>query len=78
MATISGIVKDSSGVIIPSAAATAANTETGVSRMTRSGTEISYHFPALPVTEIVSVAAEAPIVNTTSGASVNRGRFNSH
>ena len=105
-ATISGAVKDSSGAVIPEATVSVTNTETGIARTTKSGSDGSYRFPALPVgnyevkaeqngfqtkvqsglritvgqeavlnfsldvgsvAETVSVTAEAPIVNTTSG-----------
>jgi hypothetical protein len=105
-ATISGIVKDSSGAVIPGVSVTVTNAETGTSRSGQTGSDGSYRFPALQVgtydvraehpgfqaklqrglrvavgeeaalnftldvgavTETVSVTAEAPIVNTTSG-----------
>ena len=106
-ATILGVVKDSSGAVVPEAKMTARSTETGQTRTTVSGADGAYRFPGLPVggweiwtehagfqTEIrsgvtltvsqeavvnvtlqvggveqtVAVTAEAPLVNTTSGA----------
>jgi hypothetical protein len=105
-ATILGVVKDSTGAVIPGVSVTATNAETGISRSGQSGSDGSYRFPALQVgtynvraehpgfqaqvqqglriavgqeavvnitlevgavTETVSVTAEAPLVNTTSG-----------
>jgi carboxypeptidase family protein/TonB-dependent receptor-like protein len=105
-ATISGVVKDASGALIPAASVTVTNSETGLSREARTATDGSFRFPALAVgsyevkaeqtgfqskvqsglritigqeavlnftlqvgavSETVSVSAEAPIVNTTSG-----------
>ncbi len=48
-ATISGAIKDSSGAIIPDATVTATNSETGLARNTKSGSDGSYRFAALPV-----------------------------
>jgi carboxypeptidase family protein len=106
-ATVSGVVRDSSGAVIPNATVTASNLDTGLSRGTKSSNDGSYRLPALPVgsyevraeqsgfqtqvqsgltitvgqeavtnftltvgavTETVSVTAEAPLVNTTSGS----------
>src|SRR5258708_5930442 len=106
-ATILGTVRDSSGAVVPDAALTARNTETGLTRNTVSASDGSYRFPALPVgnyevraehggfrtdlrsgltlsvsqeavvnftlevgavEQTVAVTAEAPLVNTTSGA----------
>jgi hypothetical protein len=106
-ATILGVVKDSSGAVVPDTALTARNVETGQTRTTVSAADGSYRFSALPVgayevraehpgfqtavrsgltlsvtqeavvnfslqvgavTETVSVTAEAPLVNTTSGS----------
>ena len=50
-ATISGVVKDSSGAVIPDANLTARNTETGLSRAATSASDGSYRFAALPVGE---------------------------
>ncbi|MBI4478903.1 MAG: TonB-dependent receptor [Acidobacteria bacterium] len=105
-ATIAGVVKDSSGAVIPGVTVTATNSDTGQSRSSQTSNSGSYRFPALQVgtydvraehpgfqakvqqglriavgdeallnftlevgavTETVSVTAEAPIVNTTSG-----------
>jgi hypothetical protein len=44
---ISGVIKDSSGAVIPAAAVTVTNTETGVTRSANSDADGSYHFPAL-------------------------------
>ncbi len=106
-ATILGVVKDSSGGVIPSAALTARNVATGQTRTTNSDSDGTYRFSALPVgayevrvehagfqTEVrkeitlavaqeavvnfslqvgtieqtVSVTAELPLVNPTSGS----------
>ena len=106
-ATILGVVKDSSGAVVPGAALTVRNVETGLTRTTVAGADGSYRFAALPVgpyevrvehtgfraelrtglalsvsqeavidfalqvgavAETVSVTAEAPQVNTTSGS----------
>ncbi|HLA40035.1 MAG TPA: carboxypeptidase-like regulatory domain-containing protein, partial [Candidatus Glassbacteria bacterium] len=106
-ATILGVVKDSSGAVVPDAALTARSLETGQTRTATSAADGSYRLPALPVgayeiraehagfqtevrtgltltisqeavvnfslqvgavTETVSVTAEAPLVNTTSGS----------
>ena len=106
-ATISGVVKDASGAVIPGASITATSPETGMSRTTKSASDGAYRFPAMPVgeyqvraeqsgfqskvqsglritvgqeavlnfsldvgsvSETVSVTAEAPLVNTTSGS----------
>ena len=106
-ATILGVVKDSSGAIIPDAALTARNVDTGLTRSTKTGADGGYRFSALPVgnyevrvehtgfhagvrsgltltvaqeatvnfaldvgamEQTVSVTAEAPLVNTTSGS----------
>jgi hypothetical protein len=48
-ATILGIVRDSSGGVIPGADVAAKNIETGQSRTTISAEDGSYRFPALPV-----------------------------
>ena len=105
-ATIAGVVKDSSGAVIPGVAVSATNSETGLIRSAQTGNDGAYRFPALAVgiynvraehpgfqakvqqglriavgdeallnftldvgavTETVSVTAEAPLVNTTSG-----------
>ena len=105
-ASISGVVRDSSGAVIPGVAVTVSSTETGMTRSSQTGNDGSFRFPALAVgtydvraehigfqakvqqglritvgqdavlnisldvgavTETVSVTAEAPIVNTTSG-----------
>jgi len=104
--TILGTVMDQTGAVVPDVTVTATSTETGVSRVTRAGTNGTYRFSALPVgsytvqaekpgfqtviqsglritigqeavinfrlqvgtvAESISVTAEAPIVNTTSG-----------
>ena len=105
--TISGVVKDSTGAVIPDAQVTVTNTENGTTRTGTTSSSGAYKFPALPVgkydikaehpgfqtrveqglpltvgqeavmnmtldvgavTESVSVTAEAPIVDTTSGS----------
>ena len=48
-ATILGVVKDGTGAVVPGAALTARNTDTGQSRGTVSGEDGSYRFAALPV-----------------------------
>ena len=48
-ATILGVVRDASGAVVPQAALTARNTETGQARTTISGSDGSYRFSALPV-----------------------------
>src|SRR3989304_896439 len=106
-ATILGVVKDATGAVVPDAALTATNVETGQTRTGVSAGDGSYRFSALPVgnyevraehagfqtairsgltltisqeavinfilevgavTQTVAVTAEAPLVNTTSGA----------
>ena len=105
-ATILGVVRDSSGAVVPGVNITARNVETGQTRAGVSGENGSYRFAALPVgayevrsehpgfqseirsgltlavgdeavvnftlqlgavEQTVSVTAEAPLVNTTSG-----------
>jgi len=46
-ATILGVVKDSTGAVVPGAALTARNTETGQTRSTVSEADGSYRFAAL-------------------------------
>ena len=48
-ATILGVVKDSSGSVVPDAKLTARNVDTGQTRTTTSATDGSYRFSALPV-----------------------------
>ena len=48
-ATILGVVKDSSGAVIPSATLTVRNTATGQSRTAQTEANGSYRFSALPV-----------------------------
>src|SRR3990167_11060770 len=48
-ATILGVVKDSSGAVVPEAKMTARSTETGQTRTTVSGGDGAYRFPGLPV-----------------------------
>jgi len=48
-ATILGVVKDSSGAVVPNAKLTARNVETGQTRTTTAAADGSYRFPALPV-----------------------------
>src|SRR5882672_10945949 len=48
-ATILGTVKDSTGAVIPGAAITAKNVETGLTRTGVSAEDGSYRFSALPV-----------------------------
>jgi Carboxypeptidase regulatory-like domain/TonB dependent receptor-like, beta-barrel len=106
-ATILGVVKDTSGAVVPGATLTARNVDTGQTRTTVSASDGSYRFPALlvgnyevraeqrgfqtdvrrgltltvtqeavvnftlqvgAVSQSVEVTAEAPLVNTTSGA----------
>ncbi|HWP84755.1 MAG TPA: carboxypeptidase regulatory-like domain-containing protein [Terriglobia bacterium] len=105
-ATISGVVRDSSGAVVPGVTVTVTNADTGISRSSETDSRGAYRFPALQVgtydvraehpgfqtmlqrglriavgeeavlnfalevgavTETVSVTAEAPLVNTTSG-----------
>lgn len=106
-ATILGVVKDSTGAVVPDANLTARNVDTGQTRTTVSGGDGSYRMPALPVgnysvrvehpgfqadvrsgltltvsqevvanfalqvgamAQTVSVTADAPLVNTTTGS----------
>ena len=105
-ATILGIIKDSSGAVVPDSSVTARSVETGQTRTTVSAADGSYRVSALPVgtyevqvehpgfssairsgltltvsqeavvnftlevggvEQTISVTAEAPLVNTTSG-----------
>ena len=105
--TILGVVKDTTGAVVPESTITVRNTDTGQSRSAVSATDGSYRFAALAVgnyeiraehpgfqteirsgviltvaqdavvnftlevgavTQTVQVAAEAPLVNTTSGS----------
>src|SRR5207302_345133 len=47
--TILGVVKDSSGGIVPGTAVTVTNTDTGITRNVMTGEDGTYRFPALPV-----------------------------
>src|ERR1017187_4469324 len=47
-ASISGTVTDPTGAVIPNAAVTAHNTETGIDSPTQTNTQGFYSFPALP------------------------------
>src|SRR5437667_1373126 len=47
--TILGVVKDSSGAVIPGASVTITNIDTSLTRTGRSTEDGSYRFPALPV-----------------------------
>src|SRR5215813_9368619 len=47
--TILGLVKDSSGAVIPGARVTLTNTDTSLTRNGTSAEDGSYRFPALPV-----------------------------
>src|SRR5450759_2146293 len=106
-ATILGVVKDSSGAVVPDVALTVRNVDTGQVRNTTTDADGAYRFAALPVgnyevraekagfkanvqtgltltvsqeavvninlqvgseAQTVSVTAEAPLVNTTSGS----------
>src|SRR3990170_6664920 len=106
-ATILGIIKDSSGAVVPDSSVTARSVETGQTRTTVSAADGSYRVSALPVgtyevqvehpgfssairsgltltvsqeavvnftlevgaiEQTVSVTAEAPLVNTTTGS----------
>src|SRR5262249_48018509 len=106
-ATILGVVRDSTGAVVPEASVTASNVETGQTRTVVTSGDGSYRIPALPVgsyevrvervgfqvqvqkgltlavsqeavvnfalqmgaiEQTVSVTAEAPLVNTTSGS----------
>ena len=58
-ATILGTVKDSTGAVIPQAAVTVRNTETGLARTAESGGDGSFRFPALPV-GTYEIRAERP------------------
>jgi hypothetical protein len=48
-ATILGVLKDSSGAVVPDVAITAKNVETGLTRTAASAADGSYRLPALPV-----------------------------
>ncbi len=48
-ATLSGVVRDPSGAVVPDADITVVNTETGLSQTTRSNSAGAYLFPRLPV-----------------------------
>src|SRR5437879_3864499 len=48
-ATILGVLKDSSGAVVPDAAITAKNVETGLTRTAASAADGSYRLSALPV-----------------------------
>ena len=48
-ATILGVVKDSSGAVVPGADLTITNIDTSLTRTGRSAEDGSYRFPALPV-----------------------------
>src|SRR5579885_2426281 len=58
-ATILGVVKDSSGAVVPGVTLTARNVDTGQSRATTSASDGLYRFPALPV-GTYEVKAESP------------------
>ena len=62
--TILGGVRDASGATLPGTTLTATNTETGLSRMTVSGEDGSYRFPALPVGRY-EIRAEIPGFQTS-------------
>ncbi|PWU05423.1 MAG: TonB-dependent receptor [Terriglobia bacterium] len=47
--TITGVVRDATGAILPSAAITARHTESGLTRAALSDTDGSYNLPSLPV-----------------------------
>ena len=47
-ASISGTVSDPTGAVIPGAAVTAHNTDTGIDSTTQSNAQGFYNFPALP------------------------------
>src|ERR1700719_4697617 len=47
--TILGVVKDTSGAVVPEATVTIANIETGLSRTVPSGADGAFRAPALPV-----------------------------
>src|SRR5579871_703595 len=46
---IIGTVKDSTGAVVPGAAVTATNTDTGLARQVTSGDDGGFRFPAMPV-----------------------------
>ncbi len=48
-ATISGVVKDSTGAVVPGATVTVMNSETGLTRSSNTAGDGAYKFPALPV-----------------------------
>ena len=50
-ANLGGIIRDSSGAVVPKALVTVKNTTTGLSRMRASGEDGAYLHPALPVGE---------------------------
>ncbi|OFW40501.1 MAG: hypothetical protein A3J28_02370 [Acidobacteria bacterium RIFCSPLOWO2_12_FULL_60_22] len=58
-ATISGVVKDTSGAVVPRATVTVTNVDTGLNRSGVSGGDGSYKFPALPVGQY-EIRAEHP------------------
>jgi len=57
-ATLGGIVKDPSGAAVAGASITLSNTQTGVSRVTRTGTDGAYLFTLVPIGNY-SVSADA-------------------
>jgi hypothetical protein len=58
-ATISGVVKDPTGAVIPGVAVVVTNADTGISRSGQTGSDGSYRFPALQV-GTYDVRAEHP------------------
>ena len=57
-ATILGVVRDSTGAVIPGVAVTATNADTGISRSGQTGSDGSYRFPALQVVNPLTREAE--------------------
>ena len=66
-ATILGVVKDSSGAVVPAAAVTATNVETGQKRTVSAADEGQYRVSALPVGSY-EVRAEHPGFQTECAA----------
>ena len=75
IAAILGVVKDTSGAVVPGATLTARNTETGLTRSAVSGGDGSYRFAALPVGSY-EIRVEQPGFQTAvrSGLTLNVGQ----
>jgi len=74
-ATISGVVKDSSGAVVPGATVTVTNTDTGLNRSGMTAADGAYKFPALPVGKY-EIRAEHPGFQSTiqSGLTLGLGQ----